>query len=162
MTEAEIKKLVEGAVSEATGNANKLLEARALRGDAMIAANKIMSTLALPDAAKARVMERVTVAESIPVKEGAIDTAKFTDLVMVEARNEAAYLTQIDPRIGRVMGMGPSGTAPQEQDPAKLREAEKWERKQAKRLRESENAIFTQLMGNPKAAEFAVSKGEAA
>lgn len=159
MDEQQIQKLVEAGVAKAlAGSSIKALEARALRGDAMVAANRVLGGLALHESAKARVVEIVTREGAIPVKDGAIDSEKFEALVTTEAQREAAYIAGIT-GVGTVIGMGPSGKAA---DPEKIREAEKRERKANKRLREAEQDVFSQLMGNPKAAEFAVSKGEAA
>jgi hypothetical protein len=159
MTEAEINKLVEAGVAKALASSPvKALEARALRGDAMVAANSIMSGLALHESAKARVVDIVTREGSVPMKDGAIDQDKFKVLVMTEAQREAAYIAGIT-GVGNVFGMGPSGaftTEPIDYD--KLREAEKRQRKENKRIRASETDVFADLMGNRKAAELAVGK----
>jgi hypothetical protein len=151
MTEAEIKKLVESAVSSATAP----LKERALRGDAMVAAGRTLATVSLPDLAKQKVIDSV-LRESIPTKDGALDETKLADLVMAEAKREGAYIASITGG-GRVVGMGPSPVPAREVDPVKIAEA--------KALREaeyaSEVAVFEELGMNKTQAEFAV-KGRAA
>ena len=161
MTEQEITRIVEARVAAAlAASPVKLLESRALRGDATAEAMLIMSGLALPEAAKARVITAVTGDGAVPLKEGRIAHTKFKDLVMAEAQKEAAYLSGITGQ-GNVFGMGPSAGAPPA-DPEKVRLQEKADRKAAKRLRESEIDVFAGLMGNRVAAKLAVQKGEAA
>jgi hypothetical protein len=154
MTLQEAQKLIDDGVKAATA---PLLE-RALKGDAREEALRVLETSRLPEATQRKIIEAVM--RNLPLKDGALDLDKFRPLVVAEAKAEAEYLAAVT-GVGRVVGMGPSFGAPAV-DPEKLQEQEKRERKAAKRLRESEASVFGRLMGNAKAAEFAVSKGEAA
>lgn len=157
MTQQEITALVESAVTKAVAAVQspiKSLEARALRGDALIEANRILGPLALPEAAKDRVADTVTREGAIPVKEGAVDVAKFTELVMLEAKREGAYLAQIKGR-GQVIDMGTG--APVTVDP-KIREAEL-----ARAKDEEADAISVfESLGMPADAAKLAAKGRAA
>lgn len=169
MTEAEVKKLVESAVSTAVTAAVaavqspvKALEARALRGDAMVEANRIMSGLSLIEAAKARVIDSVTREGVIPVKDGALDAAAFKTLVMAEAQREGEYLSRITGGAS-VRGMGVvAPVALTEADIEAQRKREKRERKERERLQESEADVFGDLMGDKRAAQLAVGMREVA
>ncbi len=123
MTDEEIKKLVESAVAAAvtavTAPVASLTE-RALKGDAMIEARKILTPLALQEASKARVIDLV-LSQPLPLKEGALDLVKFTEAVNEQAKAEGAYVAGLT-EAGRVRGMGATPPA----DPAtetKVREA---------------------------------------
>lgn len=150
MTEAEVKALVESASKAAVEAALsqvqapvKLLEARALRGDAMVEANKVLAPLALSEAAKAFIIENVT-REAIPTKDGGVDVEKFGPLVMAEARRVAAIVGGGE----KVVGLGTSiGLV--ENDPEKLRKEEKRRRKEAQAFQESEERIFAEITGLP-------------
>lgn len=164
MTEAEIKKLVEGAVTTAVQAAVaavqapvKLLEARAVQGDAIVAANKVLAPLTLHEAVKSEVLNNVL--RDIPLKEGVFDSDKFTVLVNTEAKRLGALASQLQGG-GRPFGLG--ATEPVENDPLKIEAANRLREAQLKNLREAETSVFGSLMGQPKAAEFAVSKGVAA
>lgn len=75
-----------------------------------------LATIGLPDAAKARIIERL--APNVPMTEaGAVDTAKLKTLVETEATAEAAYLRSMG--VGQVQGLGVSVTT------APLTEADK-------------------------------------
>ncbi len=118
METAEIQKLIEAAVAKATSP----LQERALRGDAAVEANRILSSVTLPEASKQRVVDMV-LREALPLTEGKLDAVKFADLVNAEAKREGAYVASLT-GAGRVTGMGsyPGPVA----DPAaetKLREA---------------------------------------
>ena len=155
MTETEVKKLIESAVKVATAP----LEARALRGDAMLAASQIIGPMSLHEAAKARVLDVVTREGAIPMKDGKLDADAFRTLVVAEAQREGEYLSRITGG-GRVIGMG-SGVpvhqmteADQEKERKRLKEA----RKAEKRERETEFNVFADLMGDKTAAANAVGK----
>ena len=155
MTLQEAQKLIDDGIKTATA---PLLE-RALRGDAREEALNVLEGSRLPDATKRKIIEASL--KQIPTKDGALDAEKFRAVVVAEAKAEAEYLATVTGR-GNVVGLGPSFGAPAV-DQDKLREAEKRQRKEAKRLKESEDAVFGRLMpGNEKAAELAASKGQAA
>jgi hypothetical protein len=160
MTKEEIAALVEAGVtarlSTELAKVNdplKALEARALRGDATVEATKVLSGLALAEASKQRVIDNVLRGQ-IPVKDGAMDVAKFGDLVTAEAKREAAYVSSLTGS-GMVRGMGNA--------PVQIDEAE------AKRIKESvaeENAdaenVFKRFGLSESAAKAAVRHREVA
>ena len=156
MTPQEITALVESVSAKAVEAALakvaqpvKLLEARALRGDAMVEANKVLGPLALPEASKARIIDTVTREGAIPVKDGAVDVENFAKLVLAEAQREAAYVASITGN-GQVRGMGTSaGLSIVEADPEAQRKAEKRARKEAAALDMQEAEIFADLTGLP-------------
>ncbi len=119
MTKEDIQKLVESAVAAAVAAVSAPvagLTERALRGDAMVAAQKILAPLALQESSKSRVIER-----AVPVKDGALDLARFTEAVNAQAKVEGEYVASLT-GAGRVIGMGSAPPA----DPAaetKMREA---------------------------------------
>lgn len=150
MTDAEVKALVESAVTSAVTTAIaavqkpvSLLEARALRGDAVVLANRHLSTMrGLPDASKARVVEAAI--RDLPMKDGALDEAKFGELVLAEAKKEAQYVAQLT-GAGNIAGMGPSG--PAETDPVKMAEARKRQQEEDKAFELEEAQTFASLTG---------------
>ena len=152
MDTAEVQKLIEAAVGPIKAENVSLLE-RAIRGDAREAATTILRGSALPEASKQRVISESL--RDLPVKDGALDTAKFTEAVNAAAKSEAEYVASLT-GAGRVFGMG-AGSAPAEKiDPkeAERREAD------AKRFQESSVDIFTALMGgNAAAGKAAAFKG---
>jgi hypothetical protein len=158
MTEAEVKKLIESAVTTAVAAVKapvSLLEARALRGDAMVEANKIMSGMSLHEATKARVIDTVTREGVIPTKDGQVDLDKFKPLVLAEAQREGAYAAMLSGG-GRVSGMGTASVVPlTEADREEQRLREKRARKEMKRMQESEIDVFADLMGDKEAAKRA-------
>ncbi len=123
MTDEEIKKLVESAVAAAVAAVTAPvagLTERALRGDAMVAAQKILAPLALQESSKSRVIELV-LERAVPVKDGALDLTKFTEAVNAQAKVEGEYVASLT-GAGRVIGMGSAPPV----DPAaetKMREA---------------------------------------
>ncbi len=159
MTEEQITKLVESAVAAAVKSVSAPmagLTERALRGDAMVQAQKILAGVSLAEASKARVIDMV-LERTIPVKEGALDVAAFTEAVNFEAKREGEYISRITGG-GRVTGMG---SAPV--DPVKLQEARTREKAEAVEVREAGESVFGRLMGgNKEAAKAAASKGVAA
>ena len=90
MTEAEVKSLVESAVQAATSP----LKERALRGDAIVAAGRVLVGVSFTEAQKQFVVEQV-LRESLPTVEGKLDEKAFGELVMAEAR-----------RVGSLLGNG--------------------------------------------------------
>lgn len=152
MDDREVKALIESATKPLVDTITKLqealeksvspvktLEARALRGDATVEATRALSGLALAETSKQRVIENALRGD-IPVKDGALDTVKFTELVMAEAKREASYVAGLTGG-ARVLGMGASVTT--ETDPVKIAEAEKLTREQ----REREDADAAQVFG---------------
>ena len=110
MTAEEIKALVESATKTAVAEALaavaqpvKVLETRALRGDAIVEANKILAPLTLHEAVKAEVIANVL--RDIPVKEGTVDAAAFGALVTAEAKRLGTLSAELT-GAGRVTGMG--------------------------------------------------------
>ena len=145
MTEQQITALVESAVTKAVAAVQspvKALEARALKGDAVLEANRILSSMSLHEAFKNEVVQNVC--RDIPVKEGQLDTEKFTELVNAEAKRMGALAAQFSGG-GRVIGMGAS--APPEADPAKVAEARKRAEEETKSLLEAEEDAFARLTG---------------
>jgi len=159
MDEAAVKRLIESAVAAATAplleTSTKLRE-RAVRGDALIEASKILAPITLSEAAKQRVVENVL--RDVPIKDGELDTAKFGELVNAEAKREGAYVSQLTGG-GRVSGMGPTSTSG-EPTKRELKEAKR-ERKEGKRLQESAVETFMAFGMDKKSAELA-AEGRAA
>lgn len=132
----------------------KLLE-RALRSDAREEGARVLAGVSLPQSAKLRAIEAVIEA-GLPQKDGELDKVKFTESLNAAARREGQYVAELTGS-GRVIGMGNGET-----DPAKLQEAEKLREADEKRLNESAEKVFADLMGSKEAGKFAASKGEAA
>jgi len=150
VTEAEAKKLIEAAVAQATAP----LRERALRGDAREQASGLLEGVALPAASKTRIIERALA--NLPITpEGALDEAKFRELVVAESKSESEYVARIR-ESGRVVGMGsaPAIPAPKPEEIA-AREA------QAKQSEETNIAVWESLTGSKAAAAFA-AKGRVA
>ena len=171
MEEKDVKALVESATKPLLDTIAKLqetldkstspvkaLEARALRGDATVEATKALSGLALGEASKQRVIESVLRGE-LPVKDGVLDVAKFTELVTAEAKREAAYVQSLTGG-GRVIGMGISVTT--ETDPAKIAEAQKREREQRESEENDAASVFQRFGLTESAAKSAAKYREVA
>jgi hypothetical protein len=171
MEEKDVKALVESATKPLLETITKLqetltqstnpvkaLEARALRGDATVEATKALSGLALGEASKQRVIESVLRGE-LPVKDGALDTANFTELVTAEAKREAAYVQSLTGN-GRVIGMGTSVNT--ETDPAKIAEAQKREREQRELDDKDAEDVFKRFGMTEAAAKSAAKYREVA
>lgn len=148
MTEAEVKKLVESAVATATSP----LRERAVKGDAIVVANRVLSPLALNEAAKQMVVENV-LRGSVPLKEGELDEAKFTELVTAEAKRVGAVIAQVLP-----FGVRGLGTAEPVQIDPKVREAQIQEAKDS----EAEAIATYRELGLTESAAKAAAKGRAA
>lgn len=161
MDEAAVQKLVEGAVAKAIAAVQspvKALEARALRGDAVVEANRILRPLNLPESSKQRVIDDVLRAD-LPLKDGTLDVAKFTESLTAQARREAEYVAQIT-GAGQVRGMGISFVA--QQDPEQLKKAREAEKSAQVELEESATSVFASLTGNKEVAKIAAAKGKVA
>lgn len=163
MTAEEITKLVESTVTKAVTETRAAfekpvseLQRRALRGDALVEAQRILSDCSLVEASKARVVEACL--SNIPEKDGAIDAEKLKALVEAEAKREGAYVASLTGS-GRVFGMGASALV--ESDPVKAREARKLAEADAKEELDNDVAIFESL-GMPKEAATFAAKGRAA
>lgn len=159
MDEAQVKRLIESAVAAATAplleTSTKLRE-RAVRGDALIEANKILAPITLSEATKQRVVENVL--RDVPLKDGELDMPKFAELVNAEAKREGAYVSSLTGG-GRVTGMGPT-SASGEPTETELKEAKR-ARKEAKAIRESAVSTFMAFGMDEKAAKLA-AEGRAA
>ncbi len=142
MTLQEAQALIAKETAKATA---PLLE-RAIRADAKDEAMSVLETSKLPDATKKKIVEASL--KQIPTKDGALDVEKFRAIVVAEAKSESEYLALVV-GAGRVVGMGPSFAAAEVVDPEKVREAQKQQRKEAKRLKESEDEIWSDLTGLP-------------
>lgn len=116
MTETEVTKLVESAVAAAVAKAVETtvaktagtvqsLTERAIRGDAREEGARLLESVSLPASSKARVIE--TCLRDLPIKEGALDSAKFIDLICAEAKREGSYVAGLV-GAGRVTGLGAS------------------------------------------------------
>ena len=146
MTEAEIKKLVESAVAEATAP----LQERAKRGDATVICHRALANTSLTEAQRGYVVDTV-LRETIPTKDGAVDSEALTLLVNMEAKRLAGV-------IGGVRGLG-AGT-PITVDPVKLAEARKIERENEEADQAELAGMFREL-GLSEAAAKAAAEGRA-
>ncbi len=160
MTDAEVKTLVESAVSKAVTEAVAAvtapvqgLQQRALRGDAMVEANRVLKTVSLHESAKQLIVENSL--RDLPLKDGALDVPKFGELVMAEAKRIGSVIG-VATGAGRVTGMGEGiGLVPDKAERKRLKEAAKAERKAGKRdLKEAARA-WEDIGLDPKAAERA-------
>lgn len=97
MDEAAVKKLIESAVRDATSS----LKERALRGDAVVCANRALKGVSLSDVQKQYVIDTV-LKESLPLTDGALDEKKFAELTIAEAKRYGASISGG----ARVTGMG--------------------------------------------------------
>lgn len=156
MTPEEIKKLVESAVATAVAAVSAPVQGltqRALRGDAMVEANRILKTVSLGEISKQRIVEAAL--REIPQKDGELDGEKFSELVIAEAKREGAYVAQLTGS-GRVTGMGEGiGLVPDKAERKRLKEAEKAERKAGKRSLKEAARAWEEIGLDPKAAERA-------
>jgi len=96
MTEAEVKKLIE---AETAG-----LRQRAIAGDAIQEATRLLKTYSLPEVAKERVLESV-LANVPQTDKGELDKTKLAESVKRFAKREGEYLATVTGD-GRVVGMG--------------------------------------------------------
>jgi hypothetical protein len=160
MTKEEITAICKEAVKEAVGALQapvKSLEQRALKGDAMVEASRILNPLALRESAKTFVVDNVLRGD-LPVKDGALDTAKFGELVTAEAKRVAAAIGYEG-----VQGMG-SGPTILDDKPlsAKKQLKEAKRRAEVAKMEHEDGVSIFESLGMPKeAAEFA-AKGRAA
>lgn len=172
MDEAQLKKLIESAVSAAIAPIKTELEAakvalketratndpllrRALKADATVEAMAVLKELGLRDGAKALVIADC-VKGDLPLKDGELDMSKFRESLNARAKEVASAFGGDGPAI---IGMG-TAPATVEVDP---KEAEK-RAADMKRVRESSIDNLAVIMrGNRKAAEAGIQhKGVAA
>lgn len=134
-------------------------EARAAAKEITIDA---LEGLNLPKAAKTDIWDRCS--SQIVLKDGALDETKFAETLKAETTRVANLVGELTGS-GRVVGMGPSGGLTMSEaaiDPKAEKKRLKEAKRQEESLRESEESVFANLMGNKDAAKFAVSKGQAA
>ena len=148
MTEADVKKLIESTVAAATSP----LRERAVKGDAVVIASKVLSPLAFNEAAKQFVIDTV-LRGSLPLKEGELDEAKFTELVTAEAKRVGALFGAVTPTL--VTGLG--FAEPVAVDP-KVREAQIEREKAA----DVEDINSLRALGLTESAAKHAAKGRAA
>ena len=148
MTEAEVKRLIESSVAAATSP----LRERAVKGDAIVVASKVLSPLAFDEAAKQFVIENV-LRGSLPLKEGELDETKLTELVTAEAKRVGALFGAVMPNAVRGFGAAEPVTI----DP-KVREAELAAEKDS----EAQSIRIFESLGMPKDAATFAAKGRAA
>lgn len=168
MDAKEVKELIEAAVNplktdlattklELTEAKTKLasnelhngaLLDRALRGDAREAATEVLSSLPLRESAKQYILNESL--KNIPAKDGQLDEVVFKEAVKARAKDVAAAIGTPG-----VIGMG---GAPVEIDSKEAAAAIE----RNKKVQAASVDVFTELMGDSKAAEFAAGKGQAA
>jgi hypothetical protein len=149
----EAQKLIEAAVAP--------FRERALRGDAREEATRLLATVTLPDAAKTKIIESA-LKQPLPLKEGALDTAKFREVVVAEAKDMGDILAAMLPAGVRGMGVTmPTRLSEADQIAAEERrlKEEKRQRKEAKRLQESATDVFATLMGGNRTAAEKAARG---
>lgn len=150
MDAAELTKLQESVT--ATQAQNALLLERAIKGDAREEAVKILSGVSLHESAKAMVIENVL--RDIPKKDGALDTAKFTEAVNTEAKRVGAVVAASSGS-GLVFGMGSVTKTVEPAEAARIAEA-------AKRTDEDAANVFKRFGLTEAAAKAAAGIREAA
>ncbi len=149
MDAAEVQKLVEAAVTKATAPLlaeTSSLKERAVKGDAVLEATRLLESVTLPNSAKQRVIQMAVA--NVPMKDGALDETKFAESVNSLAKAEGAYLASAIPG-NRVQGMG-SAPAVDPKESERLKES-------AKQTHASAVDVFTRL-GLSEAAAQLVAK----
>jgi hypothetical protein len=153
MTKEEMATLVESvttAVLAKVGAPVKTVEQRLLKADAVVEANRVLSPIHMREGAKQMVVDNVLRFGDLPVKEGELDTKKFGELVMVEARRVAEAFGEP----GGVRGMG-IGAPVTEEDEEKLRKEAKRNRKAREASEEDAVQTFRDLGMSESAAKKA-------
>ena len=140
MTLEETQKAIKDGIEAATAP----LRERALKGDAAAETTRILEGLSLHADTKARVIERV-LESTLPLKDGALDLAKFRESVAAIAKKEGEYASKISKR-GRVFGMGAAPLA-EGATPPKPEDIEKRRVETFKRLGLSESAAKVAVRG---------------
>ncbi len=151
MDAAELKTLQESLSATQAVNA-QLLE-RAIKADAREEATRLLEAVTLPPQAKTRIVASV-MAQGVPTKDGALDTAKLKEAVDAAAKAEGQYLASIIPS-GNVIGMG-QRPAPQ------LDATESARRQQLAKDEEANGIAIFESLGMPKEAATFAAKGRAA
>ncbi len=138
MDQAAVQRLVEAA--------NAPLLERAVRGDARELAASILRPQALRESGKVMVMENIIGVEGayrpLPMKDGALDAAKFTEAINTEAKRIGTLLSEAE-GAGRVRGLGTATLLQEADDPAKIQAREAAEQ----RTRKERINIYADLMG---------------
>ncbi len=164
MTEADVKKLLEAErtkwEAEGTAKALRQLTERALRGDAHVEGRKLLGNMSLTESARTMVLENV-LRFPVPDKDGALDTAKFTEAVNEEAKRVAAVLSEAG--VGSVRGFGASAPllVMSEADQEAKRKRDKRALKEAKAEQEEDEEVFARLLRSETAGKNAALKGVA-
>ena len=83
LTEAKVKELIEAAVTP--------YRERALKGDAVVVASRVLSTVSFTDPQKQFVIDSV-LRETLPMSEGKLDDKKFGEIVIAEAKRYGASI----------------------------------------------------------------------
>ncbi len=161
MNEAEVTKLVESAVAAAvakavettvanTAGTVKSLTERAIRGDAREEGARLLESVSLPPISKARVIEAVL--RDLPIKDGALDTVRFGEIVTAESKREGAYVGSLTGG-NRVTGLGASSA--NIVDPKEAESRRQSEEQAAERSLKESAATFMRLGMTPTAALLA-------
>ncbi len=167
MTETEVTKLVEKAVTAAvsavtqtfTGQLTSLKE-KGLKFDAREEGKRLLSEMNLTESARTMVLDNV-LRFPLPEKDGALDTAKFTEAVNEEAKRVATVLSEAG--VGSVRGFGASAPllVMSDADRIAARERKKIDIEEAKHEQEEDEEVFARLLGSPTAGKNAALKGVA-
>lgn len=162
MTEAEIKKLIDDGIAAGTSS----LKERALKGDAIVVASRVLRGVSLSEAQKQFVADNAMRGD-LPLKEGALDEKKFGELVIAEAQRYGATLGNG----ARVIGLGVAVTEaanPADEDDDED-ETEQIRGGKKRRIREAKPDADAELMtliesdlGMSKSAALRAAKGRAA
>ncbi len=157
MTEAEVTKLVEAAVLKAvettvekTAGTVRSLTERAIRGDAREEGARLLESVSLPPISKARVIEAVL--RDLPIKDGALDTVRFGEIVTAESKREGAYVGSLTGG-NRVTGLGASSA--NIVDPKEAEASRQAQEQAAERSLKESAATFMRLGMTPQAALLA-------
>lgn len=159
MTEAEVLRLLEAErskwESESTAKTLRVLEARALRGDAMVAAARICAPLQMREGLKQLAVDTVLRLD-LPVKEGLLDETKFGELLTSELKRVAEAAGEF----AGVKHLGLTTEVEEIDEKKRLKEAKR--QRELDELQHEESVSIFESLGMPKdAAEFA-AKGRAA
>ena len=154
MTKDEIQALIEAS--------NKPLIERALKGDAVVEANRIMKPLAMRESAKQLVIDNV-IERGLPVAADGklLDNKKFGELLTAEAKRVAAALGELTEI--RLTGgeISLAGVEAEVMTPKKLlKEAKR--RAELEKFQAQESTSIFESLGMPKNAAAIAAKGRAA
>jgi hypothetical protein len=101
MTDDEVKRLVESAVTSAVKAATDPLKNELLRSNASIAGLRTLKGVSLSESQKVYIVDSV-LRDPVPTNAGVLDETKLSELVMAEARRFGATL----PNGSKVTGLG--------------------------------------------------------